>query len=86
MGDFYKYYTGELVAPILTVCVGGNHEAVGYLHELRYGGWLAPNIYFLGSSGVVKVGNLRVGGISGIFNPRNYDAGYENPPFNDPKL
>jgi lariat debranching enzyme len=27
MGDFYKYYTGELVAPFLTIFVGGNHEA-----------------------------------------------------------
>ena len=42
MGDFLKYYTGQAVAPVLTICIGGNNEAVGYLRELRYGGWLAP--------------------------------------------
>lgn len=31
--------------------VGGNHEASSYLWELFYGGWAAPNIYFLGYSG-----------------------------------
>jgi lariat debranching enzyme len=66
MGDFYKYYSGEKNAPITTIVVGGNHEAISYLSELRYGGWLAPNIYFLGSSGVVNFGNLKIAGISGI--------------------
>jgi hypothetical protein len=31
--------------------VGGNHEASNYMRELFYGGWAAPNIYFLGYSG-----------------------------------
>ena len=26
-GDFYKYYSGEKVAPILTIYIGGNHES-----------------------------------------------------------
>ncbi|KAG8906009.1 lariat debranching enzyme [Tulasnella sp. 417] len=34
MGDFSKYYTGEKVAPILTIIVGGNHEASNYMWEL----------------------------------------------------
>ena len=41
MGDFYKYYSGEKVAPVLTLFVGGNHEASSYLSELHYGGWVA---------------------------------------------
>lgn len=30
-GVFHKYYSGELVAPVLTVFIGGNHEASSYL-------------------------------------------------------
>ena len=43
-----RYYNGEKKAPILTIFIGGNHEASNYLQELTYGGWVAPNIYFLG--------------------------------------
>lgn len=28
--------------------IGGNHEASNHLQELPYGGWVAPNIYYLG--------------------------------------
>jgi hypothetical protein len=52
--------------------VGGNHEASNYLWELYYGGWVAPNIYYLGHAGVVNFGGARVGGLSGIFNQRHY--------------
>ena len=48
MASFYKYYSGEKVAPVLTIVIGGNHEASNHMWELYYGGWLAPNIYFLG--------------------------------------
>lgn len=40
-----------------------------------YGGWAAPNIYFLGFAGVIKFGNLRIGGLSGIYNARHYHSG-----------
>ncbi|PPR85900.1 hypothetical protein GOBAR_AA34790 [Gossypium barbadense] len=33
-----------------------------------YGGWAAPSIYFLGFAGVVKFGNICIGGLSGIHN------------------
>ena len=56
-----RYYTGAAVAPVLTLFVGGNHEASNYLRELHYGGWVAPNIYYMGSSGVVRFGGLRIG-------------------------
>lgn len=58
----YRYYSGEKQAPVLTIFIGGNHEASNYLQELPYGGWVAPNIYYMGRAGVVKVGNLRIGG------------------------
>ena len=47
-----------------------------------YGGWVCPNIYYLGHSGVVNFGGVRIAGISGIYYPRDYDVGYyEKIPF-----
>lgn len=34
LGDFADYYSGRKKAPVLTVFIGGNHEASNYLHEL----------------------------------------------------
>ena len=46
------------------------------LYNNRYhGGWACENIYFLGYSGVVNFGGLRIGGLSGIYVPHNYDLG-----------
>ncbi|CAD5121766.1 DgyrCDS10243 [Dimorphilus gyrociliatus] len=84
---FYKYYNGEKKAPILTIFVGGNHEASNYMQELPYGGWVAPNIYFMGQANVLKVGNLRIGGISGIFKPNDFFHGlHESVPYNQSSL
>ena len=30
----FQYYTGERVAPVLTIFIGGNHEASNHLWEL----------------------------------------------------
>ncbi|EOA18317.1 hypothetical protein CARUB_v10006832mg [Capsella rubella] len=84
MKSFWKYYSGQEVAPIPTIFIGGNHEASNYLWELYYGGWAATNVYFLGYAGVVKFGNLRIGGLSGIYNERHYRSGhFERPPYNE---
>ncbi|TYI31666.1 hypothetical protein ES332_A04G000200v1 [Gossypium tomentosum] len=48
MKSFWKYYSGQEVAPVPMIFIGGNNEASNYLWELYYGGWAAPNIYFLG--------------------------------------
>lgn len=84
LGTFYKYYNGELKAPILTIFVGGNHEASNYLQTLAYGGWAAPNIYYLGYANVVRFGGLRIGGISGIFKRHDANSGhYERLPYSE---
>ncbi|EGX47084.1 hypothetical protein AOL_s00097g130 [Orbilia oligospora ATCC 24927] len=84
MGDFYKYYNGSKVAPIPTLFVGGNHEASSHLYELNLGGWVCPNIYYMGGTGVVNVNGIRIAGASGIYNENNYKRPrYEKPPFDD---
>ena len=69
IGNFHKYYRNEESAPYLTLVVGGNHEACTYQWELFYGGWLCPNIYYLGECGSVYYRGLRIIGVSGIDNP-----------------
>jgi len=76
MGDFHHYYTGTLKAPFLTIFIGGNHEASTYLWENYYGGFVAPNIYFLGYSGIVDWNGLWIGGISGIYKGYDFGRGY----------
>lgn len=79
-----RYYSGEKEAPILTLFIGGNHEASNYLQELPYGGWVAKNIYYMGYAGVVNVNGLRIGGISGIFKHFDYQKGHhECPPYSE---
>ncbi|KAL7307498.1 hypothetical protein TKK_0000676 [Trichogramma kaykai] len=83
-GSFYKYYSGEKLAPVLTIFIGGNHEASNYLQELAYGGWVAPNIYYLGYASVINVAGIRIGGISGIYKSHDFMKGHhEYPPYND---
>ena len=82
LGTFYKYYSGEKVAPIPTLFIGGNHEASNYLWELYYGGYVAPNIYYVCHTGVVNFGDLRIGGLSGIYKSHDYKKGHhERPPY-----
>ncbi|XP_076280796.1 lariat debranching enzyme [Lasioglossum baleicum] len=84
MCTFYKYYSGEKVAPVLTIFIGGNHEASNYLQELPYGGWVAPNIYYLGYAGVVSIGGIRIAGLSGIYKGQHLMQGhYEKPPYTE---
>ncbi|EGV63866.1 Metallophos-domain-containing protein [Yamadazyma tenuis ATCC 10573] len=68
LGHFHKYYSGQKRAPIPTIFIGGNHESSSYLTELKYGGWVAPNIYYLGEFGCLWYKGLRIVGASGIFN------------------
>jgi len=82
MGGFWQYYSGAKRAPVPTVFIGGNHEAPNHLWELYYGGYAAPDIYYLGHAGVVNFGGLRIGGMSGIYKAHDYRKGhFERPPY-----
>ncbi|KAI9894883.1 MAG: hypothetical protein M1814_000103 [Vezdaea aestivalis] len=84
IGDFHKYYSGARKAPYLTIFIGGNHEASNYLWELYYGGWVAPNIYYMGAANVVRLGGLRIAGLSGIWKGYNYKKPhFERLPYNN---
>lgn len=66
----------------MTIFIGGNHEASNYLQELPYGGWVAPNIYYLGYAGVVTYKGIRIGGLSGIYKGFDFFKGhFEKPPY-----
>lgn len=84
LGDFQSFYTGKSKAPILTIFASGNHEASNYLHELQLGGWVAPNIYFLGYSNVIWYKGLRIAGWSGIYKDHDfYNSHYERLPLDN---
>lgn len=87
LGQFHDYYYGKKKASVLTLFVGGNHEASNYLLTLPYGGWVCENIYYMGYSSVVKFGGLRIGGVSGIY--KHHDASFghfERLPFDNSTL
>ena len=76
IGDFHEYYSGHRQAPYLTLFIGGNHEASNHLFELYYGGWVAPNIYYMGAANVIRFGGLRIAGLSGIWKGYNYNKSH----------
>ncbi len=40
-----------------------------YMHELPYGGWVAPGIFYLGYSGCIVVAGLRIAGLANLAAP-----------------
>lgn len=87
MRDFHEYYAGTRTAPYLTIFIGGNHEASNYLWELYYGGWVAPRIYYMGAANVIRLGPLRIAGLSGIWKGYNYNKPhFERLPYNGDDL
>ena len=70
--DFHAYYAGVKRAPVLTIFIGGNHEASNHLAELAHGGWVSPNIYYAGHAGALLVHGVRLAGLSGIYKGGHY--------------
>ncbi|ANQ09428.1 RNA lariat debranching enzyme [Plasmodium coatneyi] len=82
--DFRDYFTGKKKAKVLTIFIGGNHEAVNVLKQLYYGGWVAPNIYFLGYSNIHNINGLRICSLSGIYKKYNFYKRYnEHYPYDE---
>jgi lariat debranching enzyme len=87
MQDFHHYHAGRKRAPVPTVFIGGNHEATAHLLHMPLGGWVAPDIYYLGHCGVVTFGGLRIGGVSGIFKGYDCQEGHwERAPLTDDSM
>jgi lariat debranching enzyme len=46
------------------------------MRDLYFGGWVAPNIYYLGQAGSIFVSKgsqrIRISGMSGIYNHRDF--------------
>jgi len=76
LGDFNEYFSGKRKATHLTLVIGGQEEASNYLKTLPYGGWIAPNIYYMGYSNVIRYNGLRIGGLSGM-NDKLFDHLYK---------
>lgn len=72
LGTFYKIYNGETRLPCPAIIIGGNHEASDLLHQLPFGGWIAPNVFYIGRACQLIVGDVLISGISGLYKTENY--------------
>lgn len=70
--DFGDYYAGHKKAPFLTIFTAGNHEAWGALKPHNKGGFICPNIYYLGRSGILPFKGVTIGGLSGLYQAKYY--------------
>ena len=75
VGDYPAYHVGEKSFPAEVVFIGGNHEAYNWLETMPTGGRLGPQCYYLGRWGVIERLGLRIGGLTGNYSPRAYEAG-----------
>lgn len=58
------------------VCCWPDADALVMTACCRYhGGWLAPNIYYLGHAGSVMVNGIRISGASGIYKSHDFHKG-----------
>jgi len=76
LGDFVDVISGHVVMPAPLYFIAGNHEpfaaldADGGLVE-GHGQW-APNVTYLGRAGLVTIGGVRIGFLSGIWGEGTY--------------
>lgn len=71
--------------PNFKCCIVFTNDCVYIVfHDRYHGGWAAPGFYFLGYGGVINIGGLRIGGMSGIYKQYDYEKGhYEMIPLNE---
>jgi lariat debranching enzyme len=72
MGSFYKIASGERKVPCPVVLISGNHEAMDLVFQLPFGGYIAPNVYYMGRGGQLLVGDILISGISGLYKSGEY--------------
>lgn len=56
--------------PIPTLFIGGNHEPFNVMEALPEGGFLQPNLEYMGRAGYRTFGDLRIAGLGGVLSPR----------------
>ena len=69
---FPKIFFEEKKFPIPVIIVGGNHESSDIFHLLPFGGWICPNIYFTGKSNYLRIGDISLASLSGIYKSNEY--------------
>lgn len=74
VGDYPAYHAGEKSFPVEVVFVGGNHEAYNWLETMSAGGYLGPNCYYLGRSGVIERLGLWIAGLPELAEPGTADG------------
>ena len=67
LGDFPVFARGNAQFPWPIYFIGGNHEPYGFLDALPDGSHVAPECIYIGRANAVQIGELRVAGLSGIF-------------------
>lgn len=81
LGDFYRFHSGSEKFPVPLLFIGGNHEPWNFLDENRDGGFLAPNIEFMGRVGMREIMGTRIAGISGVHSPKHFTAPHPKWPY-----
>ena len=76
-GSFHKFVSGELKAPCLFLIIGGNNEQEELFNSLPFGGYIAPNVFYMGKSSIVDYKGIRIAGLSGIYDPVYYSKKYD---------
>ncbi len=74
LGDFPIFASAQAQFPWPIYFIGGNHEPYGWLETLPDGGQISPNCHYIGRANVVEIGELKVAGLSGIFQPHLFNA------------
>ena len=69
LGDFPVFARGAAQFPWPLYFIGGNHEPYGFLETLPDGGEIATDCHYIGRANAVQIGELKVAGLSGIFQP-----------------